>query len=165
MTVRFSLVLRVGDFRKSTRHLYTPASNSDTLSMVSMAGSESVRKCDRPCSVSSFQCNLFGSVNLSRTSTLCKTIENALGEWSGKKPNSIRIRGEGREPLSHIVYRTAGVRFTDKKKTPVACRVYEIRVSSSIIRRRRSFGNGRTVKDWHGGDDGSCRQSTWTCIV
>lgn len=49
-----------------------PASISDTLSMVNMAGSERMRKCDRPLTVSSFQCDLFGSVNLSRMSTLKK---------------------------------------------------------------------------------------------
>lgn len=69
-TDKFSLVFRVGDFLKSTRHLYTPPSASDTLSMVNTAGSEGVRKYDRPSNVSSFQCDLFGSMNLSRISTL-----------------------------------------------------------------------------------------------
>lgn len=51
ITVRLTFEFRVGDFLKSTRHLYTAASLSPTFCKTSIAGCMDTRKSARPSSV------------------------------------------------------------------------------------------------------------------
>jgi len=51
MTVKLTLEFRVGDFLKSTRHLYTAASLSPMSCTMSAAGFEVTRKYARPSNV------------------------------------------------------------------------------------------------------------------
>jgi hypothetical protein len=123
-TVRLTLVFLVGDFLKSTRHLYIPPSFSRTLSTVSFAGSSVYRKNARPPrTCSSAQCFAW-SKDFPRESKLQHDIRfsgyiSRVSMWTLGVPFQLYWRNFlSPPPKSQMVHQKRGL-YTERDKADI----------------------------------------------